>query len=370
MSEIVPGPTRFRDPAGAAARQADADAFFTRRYSPEEIDRLLATLPDRWVDVEQENARAKAAFVQQQRQEAARAKNEKRERQREQRAAARAKQEQDAARKQAKREYQRQWYAANREHYLAYQKAYRQAAREADPERYLELQRGRMRRWYDSHRQERNEIARDAYREHPDPVARSSQRRQYYAEHAEELAARKREDRAADPEHAREVHRRWSAREKLRHDAGLPVKRIRHTPRAERDANDAAAAAFFSQPVTPDGLEKLMAEKPTRKELLAAMAREMSRARADDAFGTVLPVLLRRREVESARRIAAAIRAQERQDLAVAAEKAEEARMDAIARAINDQLRSRADPRRSHHNDPAAPHQSPGISPGRGGPHR
>lgn len=260
-------------------------------------------------------------------------------------------------RKRARQASSKKYYEANKAKHHDYTRRWRLRQLEEDPEGYRAARVVIQRRWYEKHRDERNAKLRARHRENPEPKRAAS--RAYYAAHAEEQKAKRRAYYAANREKVLASNRAWKEREKRRTEAGLPPRRLHATPPADRRANTAAAEEFFARRwsrqdvaairarngATPDGLQ------PTPAELIAAFERDCKRARIEHALATDLSYADRIRTAEI-RRFLAAQQPSTRQVRAAA----EEARMDAIGKQVNDRLRHREPPRRTHHLDPAAPH--------------
>lgn len=251
-------------------------------------------------------------------------------------------------RKEARREYAREYYAKHRDEYLEYQRQYRAEQRQKDPEAYREGKRGRNQRWRDKHKDEVNARLRDKYRE--DPEKHRERRREYYAEHAEEQRARRREYYARNKEKQNAASRAWRDREKRRRAAGLPARRIHRVPRDEREQNRAAADAFFSRVWTKPELAVARKSIETPPELWAEWKRDCLKARATYTLAEQKQELARLQK-ELGRGTPGP-----KPKPRLTPEELEEVRMEAIAKQINDRLRHREQPRRPHHLDPAAPH--------------
>lgn len=88
----------------------------------------------------------------------------------------------------------------------------------------------------------------------------------------------------------------------------------------------------------------------TPPELLAAWKRDCLRARATYTLAEQQEELARLRK--ELNRVAPGPKPQPR----MTPQEIEDARMDAIAKQVNDRLRHREEPRRTHHLDPATPH--------------
>ncbi|TQK17766.1 hypothetical protein FBY40_0243 [Microbacterium sp. SLBN-154] len=241
-------------------------------------------------------------------------------RRRERDRARREKERADEERRAAARARARDWYAENRERHLEAQRQYRAAQRAADPDGFRVAKRERNKRWRDGHRDQENAKLREKYR--ADPEQKRAGAARYYENHAEKVKARRREYYARNRDAQLEKQRAWRAREKRRLDAGLPAYRVHRTAKAERDANRVAATTFFTRSRTTNEIETMLEELGTPAELLAPFQRDCARARAEyrHAIAPGRP--------EPAARSADRV-ARERED----------ERLDAIARAINDQLR-------------------------------
>ncbi|WP_344739120.1 hypothetical protein [Microbacterium awajiense] len=232
----------------------------------------------------------------------------------------------------------RERYAADPKANLEYQRKRRRAQRAADPEGYREAKKQRNKRWRDSHKDEQNAKLRAKHRDNPEIKRAAAER--YYAEHGDEVRERRRAYYWANREKQLEKQRLWRAREKRRRELGLPPRRLHRLTASERAANASAADEFFTRPRTPDEVKAIRREPKTSARELARWNRSSARARLaagiDADSDAIRPVMAsRRRESE---REAAARRKRE-------AAAAEAARMDAIAREINDRLRH--EPRRS-----------------------
>jgi hypothetical protein len=262
-------------------------------------------------------------------------------------------------RREAKRMSSKKYYEAHKAEHHEYTRQWRERKRAEDPEGYRAMRAKAQRRWWETHKDEYNAKLRAQHRENPEP--KRAQARAYYAAHAEELKAKKRAYYAANREKVLAGNRAWKEREKRRVAAGLPPRRIRTTPAAERRANTAAADTFFARSRTPQEIAALRRTpapavellQPTPPELVAAFERDSQRARIEHTLATD-GSYASRRQIAIARRWLAAqqpTRREQRQAI-------EDARLDAIGKQVNDQLRHREPPRRRHHldPDPAAPH--------------
>jgi hypothetical protein len=222
-------------------------------------------------------------------------------------------------RKEARRQYARDYYAQHRAEYLEYQRQYRAEQRAKDPEAYRQGKRERNQRWRDKHKDEVNARLRDKYR--ADPEKHRERRREFYADRAKRLR-----------------------------EAGLPARRIHRKNRGERFANRIAADRFFSREWTTEELAVAMKSIETPPEVWAAWKRDCLKARAAYSLAE------QKEELERLQKELARAKPGPKPKPRPTPEEIEEARMDAVARAINDRLRHREPPRRVHHLDPAAPH--------------
>jgi hypothetical protein len=251
----------------------------------------------------------------------------------------------DEERREAARARAREWYAANRERHLEAQRERRAAQRAADPDAYRASKRERNQRWRDGHRERENAKLREKYRADPEQKRASAAR--YYENNAEKVKARRRDYYARNRDAQLEKQRAWRAREKRRRDVGLPPYRIHRTPKAERDANRAAAETFFLRTRTPEEVDTMLLELKTPPELVAAFERDNARARAEH------------RQATAPKRPAPAGGA-----AVDAARTREIERLEAIGRAINDQLRH--GPRTPTHASADTPPSTPLPAPTRG----
>jgi hypothetical protein len=288
-------------------------------------------------------------------------------------------------------DYRRRYKTERREHYLRLHRE--QSARAAERRRQAAQRSQRKHQYYVEHRDailpKRRERAR-AYIERKmteDPVAfrahRAELARQWRTRNQDRLAVQARERREADPEKYREAARRyradnpdkvkaanrryyeanrdkvlaanrqWKEREQRRRDAGLPPRRIHKITAADRRANRDASDAFFAGPWSNQRLAALRDERVTKGEI-NALRRENERARAI-AYAAEHPEMIDRLR-----------RADQPRAAQLARRKAEEARMDDIARRVNDQLRTHP---RTQRPDPAAPRRAL-INPQADGPRR
>ena len=252
-------------------------------------------------------------------------------------------------RRDARRQYARDYYAVHREEHLEYQRQRRVEQRAKDPDGFRERARQRNQRWRDKHKDEVNAKIREKY--HADPEKLRERRREYYAAHPEEQRARRREYYAKNKEKQKAAHRFWLDREKRRRAAGLPPNRLHRTRRDDRVANTAAADQFFARTWPEAELAEAMKSIATPPELLAAFKRDCLSARATYRLAEQKEELERlQKELGRAR---PGPKPKPRPTLM---EMEEEARLEQIGRQVNERLRHRDPPRRAHHLDPAAPH--------------
>lgn len=244
----------------------------------------------------------------------------------------------DLERKAQKAQYARNRYHANIEASRAKAREYREAARARDPDAYRASRKRANDTWRANHKDEINERLRE--RNRIDPDTKRARSRRHYEKHAEERRAYRRRYYEENRDRELAKQRQWRQREKRRVEAGLPVRWLhRLTPDQRRD-NARAADEFFARPITPELRARLEAELRTPPELIAAWERETARIRATQwALG----------HPEASPRI-------------VNRNQAEEERMDALARAINDRLRTA--PRMATNPD----YTVPAYSPTQGGP--
>ncbi len=191
----------------------------------------------------------------------------------------------------------------------------RERQRAADPEGYREGKRRRKTTWRARHKDDINARLRD--KNQRDPSAKAAGAKRYYQRHAEERKAYRRQYYRDNRDRQLASQKRWRDRERRRIEVGLPVRRLHKVTPAERDENAAAAQAFFSRPLTPQLQNQLKVELATPKHLIDALHREWDRIRAAD---------YQRRNPETS---SDTVRRRE----------TEEARLDGIARSINERLR-------------------------------
>ncbi|MGN8552093.1 UNVERIFIED_CONTAM: hypothetical protein OHV15_05875 [Microbacterium sp. SLM126] len=184
------------------------------------------------------------------------------------------------------------------------------------------------------------------------PARGSDTERKYYEKNREQILERARARYAANPEEARARAKQYRSRERRRRELGLPPPR-RHVVRPrERDENQRNADEFFARSYTRQEVSDAVAALATPPDLLAAWKRDCARARAAHRRATDPEVA--DYKSESRRRVEAA------RELLRRRQAAEEARMDAIARDVNDRLRGV--PRRPTPADPTLPHSAPGAA--------
>jgi hypothetical protein len=318
----------------------EADAFFTASWPTDRLSRLLDEYgtPDALLDAwgrDCERARiahtiATAEEVRTERAESARA--------------ARVRREAVAERRRAETQRVGRWAAAN-------------------PERV----RANRRRWAENNAERRKQINREYYqrnrdailakqreRNHVDPARRAEYNRRYAQAHPERKAAFNKAWRS-DPENNRrhrDATKRWNDRERRRRELGLPARRIhKEPPETIRDAlRD--ADAFFQRRWTGDEIRRVRREhgQPTPPALLAAWKVDCAKARFQFRLAHD-PAFRQRVEVRQAGRTHEPIEHHR--------EAEEAARMDRIARAINDRLRVTPRRRTAPRLDNAAPVQLP-----------
>lgn len=215
-----------------------------------------------------------------------------------------------------KADYARARYHADVEASRARARELNARRRESDPDRYREDHRRHNQTWRDRHRDEINARLRE--RNRLDPSKKTAVAQRFYVRHADEIRAARRFRYQENRERELARQRLWRQREKRRRELGLPAQRLHRLPVAERRENVAAANAFFARPITPELRKRVEADLRTPPELLGALHREFERIRADQ-------YALRHPEIASSIPNRGT---------------AEEERMDAIARVINDRLRT------------------------------
>jgi hypothetical protein len=322
---------------GEAPEDREADSQLDRNKDE------VAEYKRRWREANAEHIRAYRAAYRAQHLEEIRAKN--RERMRERYAREKAeREERDERRKRA-----RERYAATREQYLEAQREYRAAQKARDPEGYRRTKNQRNKRWWDKNRDRENAKLRQKNRDNPG--IKRDRSAAYYEQNAESIKARRRASYAANREEKVAVQQAWRAREKRRKEAGLPPRRLHHVEADERRELHTAADEFFARTWTAEEVKRIRDHAPTPDDLLAKLKRENARARAH--WHRVHGPAKSPPTAEEAERM--------RLDAILAAEKkAEEARLDAIAREINDRLRAQPRRRSAFESDPSAPHAAPG----------
>lgn len=229
--------------------------------------------------------------------------------------------------------YARERYHADIEASRAKAREYLQQKRAADPDGYREAKKRRNATWHERHKDEIN--ARKREQNLRDPSKQKARAQRDYQVHGDERRAYRRRYYQQNRERQLAKQKQWRDRERRRIEVGLPVRRLHTVTPTERDQNAVAAQAFFSRPLTPQLREQLKAELATPQHLIDALRREWARIRAVD---------YQRRNPETN---SDTIRRQE----------AEEARLDAIARSINDRLR--LSPRRHSHPTADQAYQPP-----------
>lgn len=256
----------------------------------------------------------------------------------------------EAAKRERRKVYARGWYERNRERVLEQQRVARARRKAENPERYRAMANARQQRWRDSHRDEQNQRLRDHRLDNP--ASRIGTERRYYEKNREQILERARARYAANPEEARARAKQYRSRERRRRQLGLPPPR-RHVVRPrERDENQRNADDFFARSYTRQEVNDAATALATPPDLLAAWKRDCARARA--AYRLVTDPEVAEYKSESRRRVEAA------RELLRRRQAAEEARMDAIARDVNDRLRRV--PRRPTPADPTLPHSPPGTA--------
>lgn len=267
-----------------------------------------------------------------------------------------AKERRAAATAERRRARQRERYAGDPDTHREYQRTRRAAQRAADPEGYREAKKQRNKRWRDGHRDEQYAKLRANHRDKPELKRAAAAK--YYALHGDQVRERRRAYYRAHREQQLAKQSEWREREKRRLAVGLPPRRRHRVTAEQRSANGAAADDFFARVWSADDIAAMRRRvagsavhpESTPDELLAAFERQSKRQRIAHALVTDATFADRMRVAEERARAAADRRRQSA---------TEEARQDAIARAINDRLRTqprRRTPRRSG----AAPHTTPG----------
>lgn len=227
-------------------------------------------------------------------------------------------------------EYERQRARRNQIRYVARQLA-------ADPDGYRQRRREQARAYRAKNRDKLNAQKRERYLRDPERMRAST--RAYLEKNKETVRDQRRGYYQANRERILAANRRWKARERHRRANGLPPTRLHKISGPEKLRNRAVADAFFSRRRTAEEIEHLMFGGPTPEHLIRAWNQESERARAAHRFGTEKALQERLEQEQQARR-----------DLLAA----EEARMDAIARTINDRLRTQPRTRETPLTEPAA----------------
>ncbi|MBN9176478.1 MAG: hypothetical protein J0I43_03815 [Microbacterium sp.] len=254
--------------------------------------------------------------------------------------------EEEDARREARRAYSRAYYAAHRDEQRAYQKQQREKRKQADPERYRAQRRDARRRWEAGHRDEINAANRKRYQENRVEVTEA--RRQKYWADPETARRKRRESYATQKARTAEVEAALPPSATYRAELGMPVSGLHPVASQTRRRNLAEANAFFARPRSEAELNRIRTEGSTPIELLAAWERDSRRARAAHHVAT--------QGEELARLHAELARLEKRRNPGPRAQReAEEARLDAIGRQVNERLRPR-DRRPVQTGDPAAPH--------------
>ncbi|WP_169583368.1 MULTISPECIES: hypothetical protein [Microbacterium] len=224
-----------------------------------------------------------------------------------------------------RRVYSRKYYAENRDTYLDYQRSARARRKAENPERFLRLSRESQRRWRESNRPQVNRWQRERYE--ADPVAGRERSARYYAENRDAVLAKRRLRWAENREQSLVKQRAYRARERRRRELGLPPRRIHRVRAAERHANEQAAQDFFTRERTPAEIAAIRGDAPTDPSDLARWGRDSARARAGSYLADLAASRARAEEHAPPKTVA------------MLAREAEEARMEEIARHINDRLR-------------------------------
>ncbi len=258
-------------------------------------------------------------------------------------------------RKEAKRQYARAWYAANKPLHQEIQRRYRERQRAENPEDFRARLRAANQRWRDSHREQIRQHQRDKDRDAP--TAKSVKAADYYAAHADEVKQRKRGRHWADHEKSLAEQRQYRARERWRRANGLPPQRLHRATGTDRKTNLAAADAFFTRARTTDEITRLRSERGTPRYLIEQFERANARDRAAAHYAESVN--------RGDGRLEQQLRPTRVQRNAMA-KADEEARMDAVAAAINDRLRTEPKvPARAMpvaEPEPPVPSARPGIS--------
>ncbi|WP_439594204.1 hypothetical protein [Microbacterium sp.] len=268
------------------------------------------------------------------------------------RRAAERRQEQELAER--RRVNAREYYVANRDRIAMATRAWRGQQKLKDPEGYLAQRRESNKRWRDKNKDRENAKLRAQYRDNAPELREKA--RAYYAANRERILAQRKAAREASPDSSRERQRRYRERERRRREAGLPPYRRHRTTAADRAAHRAEADAFFARPLTPERLTANLNGPPTPPELIAWWQRDCARARATE-YLAIDPGARVKLNLHVSRRSVDQVLGDRKADVDAAVRASEEARMDAIGRRVNNQLRTGR--RRTATPDPAAPHTSP-----------
>lgn len=305
--------------------------------------------------------------------------------------------------RQRRRDYAKAYYEKNKAEILAKQKAARDRRRAEDPEAFRTKTRERNQRWYAKHTEDARLRAREYYWANHDRTYDNGKR--WYRENAEKVAQQKADAYWADPKTYLMQQRRRRATATRSRRARLPSQALHPIDVLGIRAREEQATQFFARRRTADEVRQIRDQPlrdassgggPTPPELIQAWKEDCANAReldfphtAPEDLSPRLAIRKRRMErirqqqidivertvqrdvnkherlqrVESERRAGVAERAAAR----AAAKEAEEARMDAIGRQINDRYRIYPRPQpRLHRPDPAAPFPGPGTQSGRG----
>lgn len=231
-----------------------------------------------------------------------------------------AKERAELHRRKRKAERARERYHADIEASRAKAREYLRRKRVADPIAYKEGTKRRNAAWRERHKEEINSRLRE--KNLRDPGKKRAYAQRDYERHGDKRRATRRRYYRENRDRELAKQKQWRERERRRIEVGLPVRRLHKVTSADREKNAADAAAFFARPLTPQLREQLKAELATPQHLIDALRREWARMRATDYA---------RRNPETS---SDTVRRRE----------TEEARLDAIARRINDRLRN--EPRR------------------------
>ena len=220
-------------------------------------------------------------------------------------------------------------------------------------------------RWIQNNLEKRRKASRDYYyrnketilakakeRHEADPAVRQKRQQKYRQSHPDRIAAASAAWRSKPESKLRhqEATKRWEQREQRRRDVGLPPRRIHRRTPGDKQLDACNADAFFGRDwsrirISDEPEHRL---DPTPPEMLdewekgCARARLRHRLRNDPAY---------RERIEHHREaLQDHLRSQVRRLAA-------QARIDAVARAVNDRLRTA--PRRQDSADHAAPHRLP-----------